>query len=286
MKFNLFAASVHGKKYRERGLPCQDFSATPEFGEVQAVALADGHGGKDYFRSDTGARLAVETAFEQVKIFCRELNADAAFFENGIRNFKLSIVDARRKKVLADWLDRLNTLEGEARWQSVSDKYKARFLSADENIRARYILVAYGTTLLCAISIGTQVLIAQIGDGTCVVLNCDENLPAAIFLSNDGDEPKSRFLQLVTTFFFEPVTQKNSPLLSTLCHANGLKRRRGEALPTEGLQALCEGLSTLDDAIAKFTADDSHKLKALANERTNSRRVGLRRKTRAAPSAD
>ena len=224
MKFNLFAASVHGKKYRQRGLPCQDFSATLEFGDVQAVALADGHGGKDYFRSDTGARLAVETAFEQTQIFCRDLSADETFSENGIRNFELSIVENWRKKVLADWNARLSTLENEPRWQTVSDKYKARFTDDDENIRARNIPVAYGTTLLCAISIGTQVLIAQIGDGTCVVmqrdgefavpvppdkknfanmttslcdedafgkfrhvvLNCDENSLAAIFLSTDG----------------------------------------------------------------------------------------------------
>lgn len=131
-------------------------------------------------------------------------------------------------------------------------------------------------------------------------------------------EPKKRFVQLVTTIFYELVTQKNSPLLSALCHANGLKFTpknfrleptqenfavqtsvdfflilqglnvaaaenlesackifddhagyifRGEALPTEYFQALHDGLSTLDNGLAKFTADDSRELKALANER-------------------
>lgn len=65
----MFATSVHGKKYRERSLPCQDFSATFEFDGVQAIAVADGHGGKDYFRSEIGSRLAVETAMNQIKIF-------------------------------------------------------------------------------------------------------------------------------------------------------------------------------------------------------------------------
>lgn len=220
MKFNLFADSVHGKKYRERGLPCQDFAATLEFGDVQAIAVADGHGGKDYFRSDTGARLAVETVFELLKQICDEVgNVEKIFDDRGVDNFKLSIVDSWRKKVLADWHARLSTFDSEPRWQTVSDKYKARFTS-DE----KYIPVAYGTTLICAVSIGTQVLIAQIGDGTCVVLrrdgefeipvppdkenfanvttslcdadafdkfrhrvlNCDENSPVAIFLSTDG----------------------------------------------------------------------------------------------------
>ena len=69
MRFKTFAASVHGKKYFERGLPCQDFSSELEFDSVQAIAIADGHGGKDYFRSDTGARLAVETAFDRLNYF-------------------------------------------------------------------------------------------------------------------------------------------------------------------------------------------------------------------------
>ena len=38
-----------------------------------------------------------------------------------------------------------------------------------------------------------------------------------------GDALRNFYLQLVTTIFYELVTQKNSPLLSGLCHANGLK---------------------------------------------------------------
>ena len=168
IKFRKFAASVHGKKYLERGLPCQDFSSTMEFDDVQAVAVADGHGGKDYFRSDTGAKLAVETVFEQVKIFCNELTAEERFSDNGIRNFEFKIREEWIKAVKEDWAARLDKMFEEPRWQNVSDKYKARFTS-DE----RYIPVAYGTTLICAVSIGSQILVIQIGDGTCVILQRD-----------------------------------------------------------------------------------------------------------------
>lgn len=221
MNFNIFAASVHGRKYQERGLPCQDNSSVMEFSGVQAIAVADGHGGKDYFRSDTGSKLAVKTAFNQIKIFCRELTDQ--FSDNGIRNFEFSIWDEWLKAVKGDWRERSTEIFSEPRWQNVSDKYKARFTSGDEI----YIPVAYGTTLICAVSIGSQVLIVQIGDGTCVilqrngefkvpvppdnetfanittslcdadaykkfrhvVLDCDENsplAPVAIFLSTDG----------------------------------------------------------------------------------------------------
>lgn len=57
MRFKVFAASVHGKKYFERALPCQDSSSVLKFAGVQAIAVADGHGGKDYFCSDTSSRL-------------------------------------------------------------------------------------------------------------------------------------------------------------------------------------------------------------------------------------
>lgn len=168
MKFGMFAASVPGKKYLERGLSCQDSSSTLEFDGVQTIAVADGHGGKDYFRSDTGSKLAVATVFKQVKIFCNELAETERFSENGIKNFELSIWEEWLAAVKNHW--RENPIGDETRWQTVSDKYKARYTSTDENVLARYIPVAYGTTLLCAVSIGSQVLIEQIGDGSCVVL--------------------------------------------------------------------------------------------------------------------
>lgn len=221
MRFSAFAASVHGKKYRERGLPCQDSSSVLEFDNVQAIAVADGHGGKDYFRSDTGARLAVKIAFEQIKIFCNSLTEELCFSDSGIKNFEFTLHDEWLKAVENHWRDN-PVSDAEIRWQAVSDKYKARYRS-DE----KFIPTAYGTTLICAVSIGSQILIVQIGDGSgvvlqrngefkspvppdnenfanvttslcdadaCnkfrhVVLNCNDNsplAPVAIFLSTDG----------------------------------------------------------------------------------------------------
>lgn len=221
MRFNIFAASVHGKKYSERGWACQDSSSVLEFDSVQAVAAADGHGGKDYFRSDTGSRLAVKVAFDRLKRFCKNLEVGQRFSDSGIKSFELALWEEWLAAVKKHWRDN-PVSDAEIRWQAVSDKYKARYLS-DE----RYIPAAYGTTLICAVSIGSQVLIVQIGDGSCVVLqqngefkmpvppesenfanvttslcdadacnkfrhavlDCDDNspfAPVAIFLSTDG----------------------------------------------------------------------------------------------------
>lgn len=164
----MFATSAHGLKYRERGLPCQDSSSTLEFDGVQVVAVADGHGGKDYLRSDRGSRLAVKVFFEQIKIFCRNITAGENFSDAGIRNFLFAVCNEWREAVMSDW--RENPFDtDEPRWANVSDKYKARFASTDEKILAQHVPVVYGTTLLGALSIGSQVLLIQIGDGTCVI---------------------------------------------------------------------------------------------------------------------
>lgn len=182
MKFRTFAASAPGPKYLAKGWNCQDSSDALNFDGVQAVAVADGHGSSNCFRSEIGSKLAIETAFEQIKIFCA--NRTDTFSETGITNFKYSLVSEWRKAVRRDWSLRLsdgkNLGEGEVRYDSVSDKYKARFTSEDSSIVEKYLYTAYGTTLICALSIGTQVLIFQIGDGTCVVLHKDGRLTAPV----------------------------------------------------------------------------------------------------------
>ena len=222
-KFRQFAATAQGTKYLDKGRNCQDYSCAADFDNVQIIAVADGHGGSNYFRSETGSKLAVEILFEQVKIFCKDLKISERLSDTGIKNFKFEFVKEWRKAVKNDWLQR--PLENDIRFESVSEKYKTRYTSENPQIVEKYLYTAYGTTLICAISIGAQILILQIGDGTCVVLRnngelvtpvppdeenflnvtnslCDDkaelkirhavlNLdspiaPAAIFLSTDG----------------------------------------------------------------------------------------------------
>ena len=135
-----------------------------------------------------------------------------------------------------------------------------------------------------------------------------------LYVSTEPTDPKTRYVQLVTTIFYELVTQKNSPLLSALCHVNQINfapknfrleplqadfavptsvdlflllyglnvaaeenlssvckvfdEHAGKQFPTEALPEMCDFcLSALDNGLAKFTADDSHVLKTLADER-------------------
>ncbi len=166
MKFRTFADSAPGPKYRAKGWNCQDNSGVLNFGGIQAVAVADGHGSENCFRSEIGSRLAVDITFQQIKIFCE--NATDTFSDTGIKNFKYSLANEWRNAARRDWNLRLKNLgANEIRYKSVSEKYKARFTSPDASVVEKYLYTAYGTTLICALSIGTQILIFQIGDGTC-----------------------------------------------------------------------------------------------------------------------
>ena len=177
IKFRTFATSYIGSKYAEKGWECQDSSGKIEFERVQAIAVADGHGGKDYFRSQIGSKLAIEVLFSQLKKFCGNMKFDERFSDMGIRNFKYDFVNEWRKAVKKDWYDRLidgkPLGEGEIRYNSVSEKYKARYTSENPAVVENYLYTAYGTTLICAVSIGSQILFLQIGDGTCVLLQRD-----------------------------------------------------------------------------------------------------------------
>lgn len=178
MKYRMFAKSVPGPKYAAKGWRCQDSSGKADFGRTQVIAVADGHGSSDCFRSEFGAALAVKTAFEQTMLYCRNIaekpDGPVRFSDTGILNFKYAVWHEWRRLVKKNWDDRLKLYKtpgsGEIRYEAVSEKYKARFGSKDKEVADRYLYVAYGTTLLFAVAIESQILLLQIGDGTCVVL--------------------------------------------------------------------------------------------------------------------
>ena len=310
MRFSMFAASVQGKKYSERGLPCQDSSDRLEFDSVQAVAVADGHGGKDYFRSDIGSRLAVKTAFEQIKIFCKDFAAGQRFSDNGIKNFEFALRDEWLKAVKRHWREN-PVSDAEIRWQDVSDKYKARYSSGER------ISAAYGTTLICAVSIGSQILLKQIGDGSCVVLqrngefkmpvpsdsanfvnmttslcdadaynkfrhavlDCDENsplAPVAIFLSTDGLDDCYPILDNDKWLYKLYADTIIDSLIK-----NGFALTR-EALRGELLPYLTEHGSNDDISLAYLVAKDLNLLKRTIERRFILAKAKLADKTQAA----
>ena len=66
--------SCQGESHIITGKVCQDYSYSNVYENGNATAIVcDGHGGKRYFRSDIGAKIAVEVTEQKVKAFIEEV---------------------------------------------------------------------------------------------------------------------------------------------------------------------------------------------------------------------
>lgn len=69
--------SCQGQSHIATGKVCQDYSYSKVYENDNAIAIVcDGHGGKRYFRSDIGAKIAAEVAEANVRTFIEEMGAE------------------------------------------------------------------------------------------------------------------------------------------------------------------------------------------------------------------
>jgi len=165
---NLFTFNVSctGTSHLREGKPCQDYSACLNSDQMAIAAVADGHGGKIYFRSDRGARFAVETAIECIEELITIKNTSIPKPIVSLKTLKKSIIAAWHKKIENDV--RLDPINGDT-------------------------TLPYGTTLLAAAITGHYWFVIQIGDGKCVVIKKDGSISQPVPLD------ESCFLNLTTS---------------------------------------------------------------------------------------
>ncbi|HJR08856.1 MAG TPA: PP2C family serine/threonine-protein phosphatase [Pyrinomonadaceae bacterium] len=169
-RWRVVGQSVRGAAHVRAGIPNQDaIHWLPESstGLPLILAVADGHGSHRSFRSETGARLAVETAAEVICDFLRGQNQTES----------LSVT----KRAAEEWLPQALT----RRWlEAVASHLAAHPLSADELAVLREVPavasaqsapsnlpVAYGTTLLAAAVAARFILYLQLGDGEILTVS-------------------------------------------------------------------------------------------------------------------
>jgi len=248
MKYRSFAVSSTGPKYADKGWPCQD-SVRPErpFStasdaelRVQVIALADGHGSGDSFRSEIGSRFAVEIAVDTAKQFfegdcAEESSANGFSFDDScIEAIKKELWRRWREKVRQDW-DSRSALDDTIRWNSVSAKYVARYQADFDNHTEKYLHRAYGTTLLVAISVAGEVLLLQLGDGTAVVLYENGEYEAPV------EEDPDCFLNVTTS----------------LCDDEAYKKIRHQKLSSaNGIVAVFLSSDGVDDCYPQYSREE------------------------------
>lgn len=211
-----FATSVVGASHIKADKPCQDSSLCIQEQGYILTAVADGHGGAEYFRSDIGSSLAVQAA----STCMTDSNLLAALATVSVEKEREKIILQLKKSIVAHWYELItihfaNNPFAETELVDIKESTKVLYQKGEQYARV------YGTTLLASLLTDTFWLGLQIGDGHCVVVDaegvylqpieqsekcflnvttslCDKNaieefyhlslqeLPAAIFIGTDG----------------------------------------------------------------------------------------------------
>ncbi|QIB42936.1 protein phosphatase 2C domain-containing protein [Streptomyces aureoverticillatus] len=250
-------------------------------GRAVVLAVADGHGSAPHFRSDMGARWAVEEFTACAEAFAHEavrVGADAALWP-GLR------AEARRlpQAVGHRWQRRalLHDANAPAHGASPARRAAARERFERQGSAGTWDFTAYGSTLIGAVLTRQMLLCWQLGDGDIVVID-DGGVPHTPLSTGPdmGDETDSLCEPepwRKTRTHWQPITGGPPPavLLSTdglsksfadhqgfLDFATGVRERAAQ----QGVAAVQKQLQDWLERAARYSGDDTTLVAAFAAE--------------------
>ena len=152
-----YFARKRGKSHFESGTVCQDYCLVENLGDdALVIAVADGHGGENYPKSDIGARIACETVVSLVKnmlSFRQPATAgDTWVWAVLAKEFKTKYINLWKEAVLRDYCQACG--------------------NAPESAQGN-VIRQYGTTILFAIVTKEYLALGQLGDGAILMFNND-----------------------------------------------------------------------------------------------------------------
>lgn len=168
--WQVIGKSVRGAAHVRSGLPNQDaigWFPAAGIGPPLLLVVSDGHGGARYFRSDVGARLAIEAVVTVVEEFLRN--------SREVQNLSIAKRWAEEKlphEIVRRWRDAVadhltSTPIGAGDWEWLD--------TAEGTSRRRQValepVVAYGATLLGVLVTESYILHIQLGDGDIVTVS-------------------------------------------------------------------------------------------------------------------
>lgn len=174
MNFKAFHMSERGESHLHDGRVCQDSSASfsDECGTVAVVS--DGHGGRDYVRSQIGSAMACEAAVKYIRQLFENISPEAFLAEPDMMLTQLEAA------IINDWNESVRShYEAnpftEEELDCVSKKAGAAYRSGHR------IEQAYGATLIAAAVTRDYWFGIQIGDGKCAAFDeagiCTQPIP-------------------------------------------------------------------------------------------------------------
>ena len=158
--WTVMSGSTIGSVHVRDQLPIQDAVLTwsdPQTGQA-VIAVADGHGHKLHFRSDTGSALAAVSAVEELRRMLPRLGAlDGP--DNG--EAAIDLLSRTAASVVDTWVAKVEHHLAANPYSPAEDEIGA----SEDPLRA------YGTTILAAAAAGDLVAFLQIGDGDSVLVS-------------------------------------------------------------------------------------------------------------------
>lgn len=273
-KWQVVGRSVRGASHERSGTPNQDaihWLPQSGTGTQLILALSDGHGSAKHFRSQVGARLAVETAAEVVSDFLAGESYD----------WNLSAI----KRTAEEWLPGAIV----RRWlEAVTEHFSANTLSEVERdllsagggraaeldtVAGPSLALVYGATVLVAAVTQSFTIFLQLGDGEILCVSDQGEVARPL----PGDE---RLFANETTSLCAPEAWRDfrvsfqmishTPpaiiLLSTDGYPNSFRDEAGflkvgsdilEMIRTDGLGSVRENIDTwLMDSTRAGSGDD------------------------------
>lgn len=228
-RWRIIGKSVLGASHIKSGLPNQDAIAwkqKSDTGVPLVLSIADGHGSEKYFRSDIGAKFAVQVANEVLNRFEKGLTSSSlSSIEDDAKRLPLQIV-SQWKQLVTDHWEKTPPNEREWKWlRENADALKA--MKANPAI-------PYGATLLTLLLAELFILYFQLGDGDILTIAPGGDIAEPV----PGDE---RNLANETTSLCDPQAardfrthfQRLGPekpaliMLSTDGYTNSFSKREG-----------------------------------------------------------
>lgn len=164
--------TIRGEDHIRKGIPCEDASNSVSDSEIQVIALSDGHGSSDCFRSAIGSELAVEIAKKNLLLMAKNLseNDDLEFFLRYPRK-RAYLMRQLTDTVVSEWT------------KAVNDHFKRNPLSKEEEkfySPTHSISYIYGATLLAALKYKDYIFCIHQGDGRFFVVYEDGEIDQAV----------------------------------------------------------------------------------------------------------
>ena len=160
---SVYYARRQGKAHSMHRKPCQDYCFAKNIDDnIQFTALADGHGGEEYPKSDRGSVLACEVLFNVIKSVKEEY-------------FSAYKQDTENTENDSLWLDCLKTREFKVRYISewrkavLEDYSQGTSFIIDE--KEQDIVKKYGTTIMFSVAATDAIVLGQLGDGAILLFN-------------------------------------------------------------------------------------------------------------------